>query len=137
MRHLYVVIDSSRSMEDQDLKPNRLTSTLKVNPGAVSTHSEPELDLTLFFSLQLMETFVDEYFDQNPISQVGTTVCSCYLSIELSADDSFHSKLRFSPTCWVACQSSALLLPYRVDIWSPAPGKMSEPQSVCLPDNVS
>ncbi|XP_038159584.1 general transcription factor IIH subunit 2 [Cyprinodon tularosa] len=48
MRHLYIVIDCSRSMEDQDLKPNRLTSTLK-----------------------LMEGFVDEYFDQNPISQVG------------------------------------------------------------------
>ncbi|XP_026875679.2 general transcription factor IIH subunit 2 isoform X2 [Electrophorus electricus] len=48
MRHLYVVIDLSRSMEDQDLKPNRLTSTLK-----------------------LMEYFVDEYFDQNPISQIG------------------------------------------------------------------
>ncbi|XP_066509230.1 general transcription factor IIH subunit 2-like isoform X1 [Hoplias malabaricus] len=48
MRHLYVVIDSSRTMEDQDLKPNRLTSTLK-----------------------LMEYFVDEYFDQNPISQIG------------------------------------------------------------------
>ncbi|KAG7490063.1 general transcription factor IIH subunit 2-like [Solea senegalensis] len=48
MRHLYVVIDCSRTMEDQDLKPNRLTSTLK-----------------------LMEAFVDEYFDQNPISQVG------------------------------------------------------------------
>uniref|UniRef100_A0A672YD93 General transcription factor IIH subunit n=1 Tax=Sphaeramia orbicularis TaxID=375764 RepID=A0A672YD93_9TELE len=48
MRHLYVVIDCSRSMEDQDLKPNRLTSTLK-----------------------LMEAFVEEYFDQNPISQVG------------------------------------------------------------------
>uniref|UniRef100_A0A8B9KSX5 General transcription factor IIH subunit n=1 Tax=Astyanax mexicanus TaxID=7994 RepID=A0A8B9KSX5_ASTMX len=47
MRHLYVVIDSSRTMEDQDLKPNRLTSTLK-----------------------LMEFFVEEYFDQNPISQV-------------------------------------------------------------------
>nr|XP_020454876.1 general transcription factor IIH subunit 2-like isoform X2 [Monopterus albus] len=48
MRHLFVVIDCSRSMEDQDLKPNRLTSTLK-----------------------LMEAFIDEYFDQNPISQVG------------------------------------------------------------------
>ncbi|XP_021477874.2 general transcription factor IIH subunit 2 isoform X2 [Oncorhynchus mykiss] len=48
MRHLYVVIDTSRTMEDQDLKPNRLTSTLK-----------------------LVEYFVEEYFDQNPISQVG------------------------------------------------------------------
>uniref|UniRef100_A0A5F8GSX9 General transcription factor IIH subunit 2 n=1 Tax=Monodelphis domestica TaxID=13616 RepID=A0A5F8GSX9_MONDO len=29
MRHLYVVVDGSRTMEDQDLKPNRLTCTLK------------------------------------------------------------------------------------------------------------
>ncbi|XP_034027138.1 general transcription factor IIH subunit 2 [Thalassophryne amazonica] len=48
MRHLYVVIDCSKAMEEQDLKPNRLTSTLK-----------------------LMELFVEEYFDQNPISQMG------------------------------------------------------------------
>uniref|UniRef100_A0A8C5LMM0 General transcription factor IIH subunit n=1 Tax=Leptobrachium leishanense TaxID=445787 RepID=A0A8C5LMM0_9ANUR len=51
MRHLYVVVDGSRSMEEQDLKPNRLTCTLK-----------------------LLEYFVDEYFDQNPISQVGLIV---------------------------------------------------------------
>ncbi|XP_007897978.1 general transcription factor IIH subunit 2 [Callorhinchus milii] len=48
MRHLYVVVDMSRSMEDQDLKPNRLACTLK-----------------------LLEYFVEEYFDQNPISQIG------------------------------------------------------------------
>lgn len=48
MRHLYVVVDGSRTMEDQDLKPNRLTCTLK-----------------------LLEYFVEEYFDQNPISQVS------------------------------------------------------------------
>uniref|UniRef100_A0ACB8ER87 General transcription factor IIH subunit 2 n=1 Tax=Sphaerodactylus townsendi TaxID=933632 RepID=A0ACB8ER87_9SAUR len=51
MRHLYVVVDGSRTMEDQDLKPNRLTCTLK-----------------------LLEYFVEEYFDQNPISQVGIIV---------------------------------------------------------------
>nr|KAF6355172.1 hypothetical protein mMyoMyo1_011368 [Myotis myotis] len=51
MRHLYVVIDGSRTMEDQDLKPNRLTCTLK-----------------------LLEYFVEEYFDQNPISQIGIIV---------------------------------------------------------------
>uniref|UniRef100_A0A8C6ZVL0 General transcription factor IIH subunit 2 n=1 Tax=Nothoprocta perdicaria TaxID=30464 RepID=A0A8C6ZVL0_NOTPE len=51
MRHLYVVIDGSRTMEDQDLKPNRLTCTLK-----------------------LLEYFVEEYFDQNPISQIGLIV---------------------------------------------------------------
>ncbi|XP_043835683.1 general transcription factor IIH subunit 2 isoform X2 [Dromiciops gliroides] len=51
MRHLYVVVDASRTMEDQDLKPNRLTCTLK-----------------------LLEYFVEEYFDQNPISQIGIIV---------------------------------------------------------------
>ncbi|NWS45018.1 TF2H2 factor, partial [Probosciger aterrimus] len=51
MRHLYMVIDGSRTMEDQDLKPNRLTCTLK-----------------------LLEYFVEEYFDQNPISQLGLIV---------------------------------------------------------------
>lgn len=30
MRHLYVVVDGSRTMEDQGLKPTRLTCTLKV-----------------------------------------------------------------------------------------------------------
>ncbi|XP_033828649.1 general transcription factor IIH subunit 2 [Periophthalmus magnuspinnatus] len=48
MRHMFVVVDCSRSMEDQDLKPTRLASTLK-----------------------LLEKFVEEYFDQNPISQLG------------------------------------------------------------------
>uniref|UniRef100_A0A8D2B4T8 Ssl1-like domain-containing protein n=1 Tax=Sciurus vulgaris TaxID=55149 RepID=A0A8D2B4T8_SCIVU len=51
MRHLYVVVDASRTMEDQDLKPNRLTCTLK-----------------------LLEYFIEEYFDQNPISQIGIIV---------------------------------------------------------------
>ncbi|KAM3848821.1 general transcription factor IIH subunit 2 isoform 3-T3 [Vipera latastei] len=51
MRHLYVIVDGSRTMEDQDLKPNRLTCSLK-----------------------LLEYFVEEYFDQNPISQIGIIV---------------------------------------------------------------
>lgn len=48
MRHLFLIIDMSESMSDQDLKPTRLVSTLK-----------------------LLEHFVEEYFDQNPISQLG------------------------------------------------------------------
>lgn len=40
MRHLYVVIDCSRSMEDQDLKPNRLTSTLKVKQSCLPGHQQ-------------------------------------------------------------------------------------------------
>ncbi|ESO82529.1 hypothetical protein LOTGIDRAFT_223172 [Lottia gigantea] len=48
MRHLYLVIDMSETMSEQDLKPTRLHSTVK-----------------------LLEHFVEEYFDQNPISQLG------------------------------------------------------------------
>ncbi|XP_064232104.1 general transcription factor IIH subunit 2 isoform X6 [Aotus nancymaae] len=59
MRHLYVVVDGSRTMEDQDLKPNRLTCTLKY---------------VFFLFKQLLEYFVEEYFDQNPISQIGIIV---------------------------------------------------------------
>lgn len=40
MRHVYVVIDCSRSMEDQDLKPNRLTSTLKVKQSCLPGHQQ-------------------------------------------------------------------------------------------------
>ena len=52
MCHLHVVVDGWRTMdEDQGLKPNRLTCTLK-----------------------LLEYFIEEYFDQNPISQIGIIV---------------------------------------------------------------
>ncbi|XP_041042248.1 general transcription factor IIH subunit 2 isoform X2 [Carcharodon carcharias] len=44
MRHLYVIVDMSRSMEDQDLKPNRLTSTLKI--GIVTTKNKRAEKLT-------------------------------------------------------------------------------------------
>jgi len=48
MRHTFVVIDMSKSMNDQDLKPTRFKCSLK-----------------------LLQKFIDEYFDQNPISQIG------------------------------------------------------------------
>lgn len=48
MRHLFVIVDCSEVMQYQDLKPNRQ-----------------------LFTLKLLEKFVDEYFDQNPISQLG------------------------------------------------------------------
>ncbi|XP_794347.2 general transcription factor IIH subunit 2-like isoform X1 [Strongylocentrotus purpuratus] len=53
MRHLFILLDCSRSMEDQDLKPNRLACCTK-----------------------LLEHFIEEYFDQNPISQVGIITSS-------------------------------------------------------------
>lgn len=48
MRHLFVILDMSKSMDDQDLKPTRFKCTLR-----------------------LLQKFIDEYFDQNPISQIG------------------------------------------------------------------
>lgn len=51
MRHLYLIIDMSDSMQEPDLKPTRQLCTLK-----------------------LLESFVSEYFDQNPISQLGIII---------------------------------------------------------------
>ncbi|XP_031575116.1 general transcription factor IIH subunit 2-like [Actinia tenebrosa] len=48
MRHMYLIIDMSKAMEEADLKPTRLNCTVK-----------------------LLENFITEYFDQNPISQIG------------------------------------------------------------------
>jgi len=48
MRHVFLVLDASEAMTDQDLKPTRQLCTAK-----------------------LLEGFVDEFFDQNPISQMG------------------------------------------------------------------
>ncbi|KAL1494228.1 hypothetical protein ABEB36_009854 [Hypothenemus hampei] len=48
MRHLYVILDCSESMSSQDLKPTRMLCTLKI-----------------------LEGFIEEFFDQNPISQMG------------------------------------------------------------------
>ena len=48
MRHLFLIIDSSECMLLQDLKPTRFLCLLK-----------------------LLESFVNEFFDLNPISQLG------------------------------------------------------------------
>lgn len=48
MRHVYLVIDSSEAMSQFDLKPSRMIVTLK-----------------------LVEMFLTQFFDQNPISQIG------------------------------------------------------------------
>lgn len=51
MRHLFLVVDLSSAMEQKDLRPSRLGCTLKV-----------------------VENFILEFFDQNPISQLGVIV---------------------------------------------------------------
>jgi transcription initiation factor TFIIH subunit 2 len=51
MRHVYVIVDCTSSMSVQDLKPTRMICTVK-----------------------LLEMFLEEFFDQNPISQLGMIV---------------------------------------------------------------
>jgi len=53
MRHLYILLDLSECMSNQDLKPTRLLCALK-----------------------LLESFIDEYFYLNPISQLGLVTTS-------------------------------------------------------------
>nr|KAJ3422521.1 hypothetical protein HK105_007690 [Polyrhizophydium stewartii] len=50
IRQLFVVVDQSSAMAELDLRPNRLDCTLN-----------------------LLEAFVTEFFDQNPLSHVGVT----------------------------------------------------------------
>lgn len=61
MRHLYVVLDMSSAMTDQDLRPNRQLCTLKI-----------------------MEKFIEDYFDQNPISQLGMVTTKDKLATKLT-----------------------------------------------------
>lgn len=48
IRHLFIIIDLSKAMQEKDLRPSRLSLTFTY-----------------------LEAFIAEYFDQNPISQIG------------------------------------------------------------------
>lgn len=48
MRHIYIILDCSEAMTVPDLKPTRFINTVK-----------------------MLQLFVEEFFDQNPISQLG------------------------------------------------------------------
>lgn len=61
MRHLYVVVDASECMFQQDLKPTRFLCVLK-----------------------LLESFVHEFFDLNPISQLGIIITKMKRSEQIS-----------------------------------------------------
>lgn len=70
MRHLFVIIDSSECMSLQDLKPTRYLCVLK-----------------------LLEIFIDEFFDLNPISQLAllaTKSKRCDRVTELSGNKKKH-----------------------------------------------
>lgn len=48
MRHVYIIIDCTEAMSVPDLKPTRFLNTVK-----------------------MLQLFIEEFFDQNPISQLG------------------------------------------------------------------
>lgn len=69
MRHLNLIIDCSESMSFPDLKPTRMLCTAKV------TNTFQIWNITLLINInfrsQLLEIFIEEFFDQNPICQIG------------------------------------------------------------------
>lgn len=72
MRHLFIIVDCSEAMSMPDLKPTRLLCTVK-----------------------LLEIFIDEFFDQNPISQLGIIVLKSKRAekiSDLSGSSSKHIK---------------------------------------------
>lgn len=73
MRHLFIIVDCSEAMSVQDLKPTRLLCTVK-----------------------LLEMFIEEFFDENPISQVGIIAMKNKRAekiTELSGSSKKHIKL--------------------------------------------
>lgn len=73
MRHLFIILDGSETMSLPDLKPTRMLCTVKVNNSLVFRKKKTDFYLFLMFFVakQLLEIFVEEFFDQNPISQFG------------------------------------------------------------------
>ena len=72
MRHVFLVLDMSQAMVDQDLKPNRAVVVLK-----------------------LVRKFVDDFFDQNPIGQLGfitTKAKRAQIISEMSGTSQNHIK---------------------------------------------
>ncbi|TPX59321.1 hypothetical protein PhCBS80983_g02535 [Powellomyces hirtus] len=61
IRHMYMVIDISRAMAELDLKPSRIECTLN-----------------------LAEQFIGEFFDQNPLSQLGVIITRDSLAEKLT-----------------------------------------------------
>lgn len=79
MRHLFVVIDASECMSLQDLKPTRFLCVLK-----------------------LLETFIHEFFDLNPISQIGILTTKSKRSDRiavLAGNQKKHIEVNFKRKC--------------------------------------
>lgn len=56
MRHLFVIVDMSRAMEEADLKPSRLACSVKVQFGLIMKKRIRLLHFTSLFTALFVET---------------------------------------------------------------------------------
>ena len=94
MRHVYIVIDTSTSTSEADLAPNRLVVLLEKT-----------------------KEFAFEFFDQNPLAQLGVLLCRdgiCQVLSELvgnplTISDALKSKKMMDPSGEMSLQNALLL----------------------------
>ena len=94
MRHVYVVIDSSSSTSEADLAPNRLRVLL-----------------------DSVQDFSFEFFDQNPLAQLGVLICRdgvCQVLTELvgnplTISDAIKTKRNLEPSGDLSMQNALIL----------------------------
>ena len=77
MRHLYLILDCSESMTNQDLKPTRFLCSLKVILAlklVLKYKLYNFINIIMILVFKLLEDFIEEFFYQNPISQLGVII---------------------------------------------------------------
>lgn len=75
IRHMFLIIDLSDSMRDRDFRPNRSAVASSEHIWHLASNSR-RFELTL----QYVRTYVVEWFDQNPLGQVGVNLLRDRLS---------------------------------------------------------
>jgi transcription initiation factor TFIIH subunit 2 len=76
-RHLFLVVDLSQAMDDAlDMKPSRLAVTLKIVEVRARASSRPACTTRSHLTCACvpLQSFIKEYFEQNPIAQLGVVI---------------------------------------------------------------
>lgn len=78
IRHMFLIIDLSDSMRDRDFRPNRQVPFQEghADGGGEKADEPGRFELTL----QYVRTYIVEWFDQNPLGQVGVILLRDRLS---------------------------------------------------------
>ena len=75
IRHLFVILDLSESMQDKDFRPSRCG----VNDWQISVRNV-DVAVRWEVTLQYLRGYVAEWFDQNPLGQMGVILMRDRLS---------------------------------------------------------